>query len=173
MDGRGREPFVPEPAEFLRGADGGLAQGSIKGNDLPAFRGVVEERAFRYLDVEHLFQRHGLRAELDLIGQAVMAATALVFDRVGLRMKLDDVGHAIDPEPVGDQRQGARDPVAFFGAGGGVIHPFVQVPAFEGEPVFRENAFDVNQRALARAEYDVLQAGQWQQFEVGGLRFQT
>jgi hypothetical protein len=31
----------------------------------------------------------------------------------------------------------------------------------------------VNQRALARAEYDVLQAGQWQQFEVGGLRFQT
>lgn len=49
------------------------------------------------------------------------------------------------------------------------MHTLVEETAFERESVLVEDALDMDQGALPRAEDDVLQAGQRQQVGVGEL----
>lgn len=157
-------------AEIGRRAGGGFAERCVEGDDLAAFGGVVEEGSFVNFDAEHFFQRHGLGAELDLVGKTVVAAAAFVFNRVGLRMKLHDISDAEHAESAGGDGQGASDPVTVFGTCGSVVHALVEVAAFEGEAVFLEDALDVDESALAGTKDDVLQAGQGEQVGFGGGR---
>ena len=91
---------------------------------------------------------------------------AFVFDgerpprAIGLAVKLDNVGDAVQPERHGLERQPRatrRSPRVSLPASCACV---VQHAALGGETVFGPLLLDVDKRALARAEREVLQRGE-------------
>ena len=72
-------------------------------------------------------------------------------------VKLHNVGDAVETERGGLQRQAAGNAEIAAAFAAGLVRLVVQNTAFGGETVLGPLLLDVNERALARAERDVLQ----------------
>lgn len=145
---------------------GGGAENVVEHHVEPPVGFAVEDHAGRHRRVEHLLEAEGLRAELNGIGGVGFGAAAFVFDREGvprairLAVKLHDVGDAVDAERVGVERERAGDAEVAARFGAGFVGAFVEDAALGGARVLRPKALDVDERALARAEREVLQGGE-------------
>jgi hypothetical protein len=158
-----------------------------KGHRGPAAGLPVEEKTLKDASAEHLFQAQGLRADLDLVAVIVLGTAAFIFDwrrlppaakvrqakaalfvfRREERSEFDDVGlsdeaetQRADAKPTGNAEAGSRFPASFVG-------PVVEDLAFGCKAVLRPLLLNVDERALSRAEGEVLQPGQWQQVVFG------
>ena len=82
-------------------------------------------------------------------------------------MELDHIGLAGDPQFQGPDRERPGD--ANTGSGFEVVSvgALVQSCAFDGQPVFGPESFDVDQRALSLAKNQVLQRRDRQQLIFG------
>ena len=168
------------PAARDEGMSGGgspvgrRTESGIEGNVVAALDGAVEDRASGNRLAEHFLQAERLGAELNGVGGLVFGAATFVLDgeglprAVGLAVKLDDVGHAVEVECGGLQRQGAHDAQVAAALAAGFVGLVVEHAALGGEAVLGPLALDVNERALARAEREVLQGGERKRGVVGG-----
>ena len=149
------------------------AEGGIEGDFVAALGGAVEDRASGNRPADHLLETERLGAKLDGVGRLVLGATALVFDGerlpgvVGLAVELDDVGHAMEAECGGLQRQGSRDAQVAAGLAAGFMGLVMKHATLGGEAVLGPLALDVDERALPRAEREVLQGGERKRGIVG------
>lgn len=171
----GRCPAAGDEGVGGGGGPVGLrAESGIEGNVVAALDGAVEDRAGGNRLAKHFLQAERLGAELNGVGGLVFGAAALVLDgerlpgAVGLAVELDDVGHAVEAECGGLQRQGAYDAQVAAALAAGFMGFVVEHAALGGEAIFGPLAFDVDERALARAEREVLQGGERKRGVVGG-----
>ena len=156
---------------------GGLAQFFGQRHDLPPPRFLVEERTLRDDAHQHLFQRHGLCAELQPVGVVGLGTAMLVLDRHGfpepfrvlqgdaLRVgpELDDVAVSAQAKPTADHLHpsGDEQAAAPFGLVCVMAAGVVEL-AFDGAAVLRPLLFQMDERPLAAAEAEVLDARQGQ-----------
>jgi len=121
----------------------------------------VEDGAFGDGAAEHLFEAHGLRAELQLVGEAGSPATGFVFDRYdgAVRVELDGVSAAGEAEAAGEEWEGAFDTDLAAAVRSRRVGALVQQVAAAGERVVRPDSVQVDERGLARAVGPVLQGG--------------
>ena len=139
------------------------AEGVVEGDIVAAVSRAVEERTGGDGGVQHFFEADRLRAELHGVDGFVLGAAAFVLDgegaprAVGLAVKLDDIGDAMEAESGGLEGEGAggAEIAARFGAG--FVRTVVEHAALGGEGIFGPLALDVDERALAGAEREVLQ----------------
>ena len=130
---------------------------------VPAVGRAVKERAGGDGSVEHFFEADRLRAELHGVDGLMLGAAAFVFDGEGspgavrLAVKLDDIGHAVKAEGGGLERECAGDAEVAARFAAGLVGAVVEDAALGGEGVFGPLALDVDERALTRAEGEVLE----------------
>ncbi len=157
-----------EGAKAERCGEGAGAKGGVEFDNDAAMAFAVIEGARGYIHVVHFFEANALCAYLDFIGKAVFGAAAFVFNRKGAKatgdggvgVVLDNVGAASNAELFGAKLNGAVDADSPSVFGSGEVGAFVEDVAFRGGAVVAPNAFDVNERRLAFAKDDVLQAGE-------------
>jgi len=144
------------------------AQTIVEFDGQAAARLAVEERAVRHGDVQHLFDAQRLGAELDFIGVVRFGPAAFVLDRerrddlfsaIGER---DTIGHAGKAKLQRAQGDTARDARVAAGFAAELMNAGVQDAAFGGVLVAVPEAFEMNERALSRAEDEMLQRGERQ-----------
>src|SRR6266545_2300230 len=112
-------------------------------------------------DGPHLLQGHRLRAKLDAVSAQAFPFRPLRLDRphdldAGLPPCLDPVGSPNESEPFGPNPYVRLDPYSIPETRAGVRDRIVEDAPLAREGVLREDALDVNQRALALAEGEVL-----------------
>lgn len=123
--------------------------------------------------MEHFFEADGLRAELDFVDGLGLGTAALVFDgerlprAVGLTVKFDDIGDAVEAESNGLQRKRASDAQIAPRLGRTIVGAFVEHATLSGEVIFLPGALDVDERALARAEGEMLERRNRKRIEFG------
>jgi len=144
---------------------GKLAQRFVEQNLTPPSRPSVLDRPLRYGDGEHLFEAQCLCAELHTIRFVRLGFAALVLDgewparAVGslVRLKLYHVGFPDETKTERAQCETADDAqvaACFIRA---LVRLAMEVLSFDRESVFRPQTFDVDERALALAEEEVLE----------------
>lgn len=124
---------------------------------------TVEDRPGRNRLAKHFFEADRLRAKLHRVDGLVLGAASLVLDgkrlprAIGLAVKLDNVGDAVETECGGLQRQSAGEAKIAPFLAAALVRVLVQHPTFGGEAVLGPLPFDMDERALATAESEVLQ----------------
>lgn len=117
----------------------------------------------------HFLEAESLGAELDTVAVVGLGATAFVFDGVdrAVAMELHDVGDAAQAERAGAQIEGAGD----AHSGSTFVFRFMDLLVkdltLRGEVIIGPELFVVNERALARAEEQVLQRRDGQEIGLG------
>lgn len=165
-------------ADGFGAGEGFFAELFCEGNVFAAAGFAVVERAGGDFDGEHFFEAEGLGAELHGVDVVGFGVAAFVFDgegawrgggwRGGVAVEFDDVSHALESVAAGLEWEGAGDADAGAGFAAAGVRAFVQDAAFGCEGVFIPDAFDVNERALSRAEGVVLERGDEDGFGGGG-----
>jgi hypothetical protein len=82
-------------------------------------------------------------------------------------VELDEIGHTGDAEFRVKQGHRRDDPYAFAEFGAVLMGAVMEDAAFGGVAAFSPKAFEVNERALARAVHPVLEGGERDGFVVG------
>ena len=129
----------------------------------------IEQRTRRDRDGEHLFQADRLGAKLNLIAIVCLGLAPLVLHGKGQpgtvrpAVKLHDVGLPDQPKTKRPQRHTIFDPHITPRFPALVMHSLVHDPAFGGAPALRPCLLNMDERALAGAEHQMLQGGKLNQ----------
>jgi hypothetical protein len=139
------------------------AQVFVKRYVMATVRGAIEDRARRDRLAEHFFEADRLGAELDGVDRVDFWAAPLILDGkwlprpIRLAVEFHNVGDAVETEHGGLQRQTAGDAEITAALTASLVRFVVQHTALRGEAVLGPLLLDVDERALARAEREVLQ----------------
>lgn len=148
--------------ELDDGGLGELAKRVVEGNFQPPAGPAIEQSPGWNHTPKHFFEAQGLGTELDFVGVVGFWPAALVLDGVwhflaAGRSELHDIRFSKEPQPEGSEREGPADTEVSRDLGFPAIGLFMQMPALDGERVLGPEPLDVDQRALSRAEQEVLQ----------------
>ena len=179
FDGWGSNTRTEQHVQTLSGVSGHATEIGIERNVMSAARLAVKECAGWNVNAEHFFQTEGLRTELNFVGPVFFRMTALIFDRErcpeagsfrqgrGGNMavsvyrsvapvELDHIGDTgkAEAERADTQGGGGTDVAAAFALG--AVDTFVKHVPFGCQAVLCPKILNVNQCALALAEYKVL-----------------
>ncbi len=148
------------------------AQFRIKSYILASAILAVKQGSFGHVAAEHFFQTQGLGAELHLVAGVLLGAAPLVFHGkrhplMFLAVVFHHVGSTRQAQGQRPQRHARLDPhpAPRFPLPG--IHPLMHDPPFSREAIFRPDLFNVDQRALSGAEYQMLQCGKGEKVGFG------
>ena len=163
-----------EPVHFFQSRFYFLPKRFCKRHFFPAADFAVIEGALRDIAAEHLFQAHGLGAELQMVGVVTPWGTPFVFDGIGSISAFltgqGDAGfrsgkfhHITGP---GNPKRGRKDPhipgnqqLAPAFPLESVMGALMKDFSFHGPEIFRPELFQMDQRPLAAAKLKMLQPG--------------
>jgi len=161
----GRKAAVDELVEAADGGESDGAKGVVERDVVAVAVLAIEKGTVRDGDLERFLEAKGLGAKLNAVGIVALGFAAFVFHgeglpaAVGLAVEFDDVGDAMDAEGVGAELQAASDADAGAGFAAPAIDFLVEDAALGGVLVLLPEAFEVDERALALAEKEVLEGG--------------
>jgi len=139
-----------------------IAQCSIEDDLRPPLPFPVEEKPLSDVRIEHFLQAKRLGAQLDTIGIVRLWFPAFVFHRDDppVAVELDDIALSGELQTLTQDRKSPRDPHSRPRFIGSIVSPLVQDGTLHGEAVLRPNLLQVDERALALAEEEVLEGGE-------------